>query len=805
MIDAVLGILGTILYPLFAIFFVLIDLVQAIFKSFAGIGDASYRKSTFNYDNITSGQYKEDSKWGGILDDNNGGLVYYLLRSDLVMNLVWSIATLALILLIVFTVIAFIKNIYAPKSKSWQEIIGLSVKGLFNFIFIPVVCLLGIILGNILLNAIDGATSTGGATTMSRKLFLSAAYDANWIRMGNTVSYNQANRAIDLHNSVFKKGIAKVTVPQGKKGSDAIEGADVEYYANLVDEAYGTGGVFLTDHHNWISVEANYSLPRINYLTLAVGGVFMMYALGSISFGMVKRLFTLLVLFIISPAACAMYPLDEGNACKQITGEFKKNTISAYGAVAGMNLFMSIAPMIENINIAGSDAGGVITDIIGVNSILHLILLVCGLFMVKDFISMISNYFDAGNAYEQGAGLMSSVKKKIGDTTTKGVKVAGAFHKANTIRKTIGGKAGVWEGFKSIGGDAFGAATGLKVEDLKKIMTDSKVAGRKAVDERGKRLKVEANETEEKNAVNDAVEKRMKRGYEKGQITKKVNAAKKYNQGLIASGITNGPFAPEDREYYENERRRELRDQYTHERYDMRTLAKGADGLWDTEEAVKHLAMLKGDKQQEMLHRYVAGTNGGVSVDDLTKALEAFKDKTKSATGAGVDNTVNTVEALSGQVALETDTINNLAARISTELATDKYSAGSYTSAILQNMMTNRQTVSQDAIDRMIESGDSGGAKKLADFNRQIEELTRSEERKKSLMAEQEGAIKSYISELTTLSKNYKTMQPSLSVVIKSLGELAKGMSDGSKSLSDFQTAMKKAKDDVKDITKGKK
>ena len=469
MIDAVLGILGTILYPLFAIFFVLIDLVQAIFRSFAGIGDASYRKSTFNYDNITSGQYKEDSKWGGILDDDNGGLVYYLLRSDLVMNLVWSIATLALILLIVFTVIAFIKNIYAPKSKSWQEIIGLSVKGLFNFIFIPVVCLLGIILGNILLNAIDGATSTGGATTMSRKLFLSAAYDANWIRMGNTVSYNQANRAIDLHNSVFKKGIAKVTVPQGKKGSDAIEGADVEYYANLVDEAYGTGGVFLTDHHNWISVEANYSLPRINYLTLAVGGVFMMYALGSISFGMVKRLFTLLVLFIISPAACAMYPLDEGNACKQITGDFKKNTISAYGAVAGMNLFMSIAPMIENINIAGSDAGGVITDIIGVNSILHLILLVCGLFMVKDLISMISNYFGAGNAYADGSSMMKSVKDKVGGQVTKTVST---FAKA--------------KGAHEAGGSFFGSLREQSLKDALSTFTGINVKGIKDAKKEGK-------------------------------------------------------------------------------------------------------------------------------------------------------------------------------------------------------------------------------------------------------------------------------------------------------------------------------
>ena len=93
--------------------------------------------------------------------------------------------TLGLFLLIIFTVMAFIKNAYSSKQKNWKEIIGNSIKGLANFIFLPVCCLLGVWAGNILLNAIDGATSTGGATLMSRKLFLAAAYDANKYRRGD--------------------------------------------------------------------------------------------------------------------------------------------------------------------------------------------------------------------------------------------------------------------------------------------------------------------------------------------------------------------------------------------------------------------------------------------------------------------------------------------------------------------------------------------------------------------------------------------------------------------------------------------
>ena len=38
-VDAILGAIGTILYPMFSIVFALIDGIQAIFQAFAGIGD----------------------------------------------------------------------------------------------------------------------------------------------------------------------------------------------------------------------------------------------------------------------------------------------------------------------------------------------------------------------------------------------------------------------------------------------------------------------------------------------------------------------------------------------------------------------------------------------------------------------------------------------------------------------------------------------------------------------------------------------------------------------------------------------
>ena len=509
MIDAILGVIGTILYPLFSIIFLLIDLVQDIFRKFAGVETVYYAESggIFNagLKDVTSGDSGKD-----ILADDNGGIVYYLLRSDLVMNLVWSIATLALILLIVFTVIAFIKNIYAPKSKSWQEIIGLSVKGLFNFIFIPVVCLLGIILGNILLNAIDGATSSGGATVMSRKLFLSAAADANIIRSDQKVTYKRANEAAELYQEVFgtlPEGIRIIPESEmprrinifGKETDDPDKNATLseEYghvdgtredvinlYASMIDEAFANGSGVKTSIYEVVRVGKYYNAWGINYLTLAVGGIFMLYALGAISFGMIKRLFTLIMLFIISPAACAMYPLDEGNACKQITGEFKKNTISAYGAVAGMNIFFSIAPLVQNINLSNATV---------FQSIVHLILLTCGLFMVKDLISMISNYFGAGNAYADGSSMMKQVKDKVGGGAKKltvGAFKAHAHYKGAREAGATRGEA--WSDFfKTQANTLHTKVTGVDIiktrEEIKKEKKDTKENFYKEANENHKR------------------------------------------------------------------------------------------------------------------------------------------------------------------------------------------------------------------------------------------------------------------------------------------------------------------------------
>ena len=243
LVDMILGVIGTLLYPLFSIIFLLIDGIQNIFYSFAGIGDAWHQGTP-----ITAGNS------GG---ENDTGILYHLMTEPLVKNMIFSIMILALFLIIIFTVMAFIKNAYSAKPKNWKEIIANSIKGLANFILLPVCCLLGVWMGNILLNAINGATSNVGSNTMARKLFIASAYNANIFRNWE----ESDNSSEEAYNKVMY-----FANYWGLADELQIEsGQSLDYYADVVDKMYSYDRVFLGSQ---IEVGHFYNLYQINYLVL---------------------------------------------------------------------------------------------------------------------------------------------------------------------------------------------------------------------------------------------------------------------------------------------------------------------------------------------------------------------------------------------------------------------------------------------------------------------------------------------------------------------------------------------------------
>ncbi len=514
LLDTITSAVSAILYPAFGIIFLVIRLIQSVFYSFAGIGNVRFGSNGFQ-----AGQLITSENTG---NETDTGLVYYLLNSDFVKEMLISMIALSVVLIIIFTTMAFIKNVYAAKPKNWKEIVGNAIKGLANFIILPVCVLLGVWLGNILLQAINGATSKGGATSMDRKLFIASAYNANMFRVEGV---NDKFRVTwgDLEQLIQNKMQGKVSFDSNNDGVfEKVEGVSFkdyygidldynevnandpvisereeaqaatsetkmqklqekkDYYANLVDQVFAETDVDIVGYGLKYGVANFYSLWQVNYIVLGVGGAFMLFVLGSISFAMVKRLIYLIILFIISPAVCAMYPLDEGNAVKSWSGEVKKQVLSAYGAVAGMNLFFSIIPLLDKISVVGGLGG----TGLGINDILQLFILVCGLLVVKDLINMITGFVGGDNAYSTGSSLWKAttgaLKEKGGGNIKKGV---GVFSKGYANFKHYGFKGGLGRNVGDLANWAGAKTTGL---NLKEDIKDSWKAGVKGVEDKKK-------------------------------------------------------------------------------------------------------------------------------------------------------------------------------------------------------------------------------------------------------------------------------------------------------------------------------
>ena len=568
MTDWIFGIIGTLLYPLFSIIFIFVDALQGLFKIFAGIGDVTITDGG-NFNGV--GKPVTGSNPETMGNEDGTGLLFYFLNTPLIKNMLISIMVLAIFLVIIFTVMAFIRNAYAAKQKSWQDIVGNAIKGLANFVLIPVCCLLGIWLGNILLIAIDGATSSGGSSSMGRKLFIACAYNANIFRVDSTPPDDEYDDFAQLYNDKVAPGTFDTENKSDEVIADEVKKKFTnDQIADEIDKMYAGNvrdGEDAPDIHFYWNVGDHYNLWEINYLVLVVGGVFMLYVMVGLTYGMIRRLFILLMLYIISPAICAMYPLDDGSAVGNWKKKFISETISAYGAVAGLNIFFRILPRVDQIRIPLAGSNVILTPII------QLLIMVSGLFVVKEIIGMISGFIGAEDAYSKGASLRKQTKDGVKSNLKTAAAKTGAFIGGTSVAGQLARKIPFVGGTMDKAKDGMGRwGTGVKRDEWKGMTDEQKQAAKdeslrdkayaRANKEKYHRGSYEEAEKRIKEDSSLSFGERMKklkalRGEESENIDKYKNrgiigAAKKVGSGVgKAGGWVKNTFGDAARAFYE--------------------------------------------------------------------------------------------------------------------------------------------------------------------------------------------------------------------------------------------------------------
>lgn len=431
LLNAITRPIGALLWGLCDIFFVILDLFETIFKAFAGTLEGGVK---------VQGEQVE------------GDIVLYLMNSKLVQQIFMSIFILSLFLLIVFTIFAIVKNQYSDKQEPVSKIVNASFKALFMYLLVPVATVVCLMVANVVLQAVDEATSTqtsGGASDM---LFVAAAYNANKLR--DTSHEDNVARLKLWYDTAAITGIERdIKEATGITSStvDSTTPEQMEVIASLVDDAFSTntlnavGG--FSGQWNFSAVTIYYDSFRMSYITVWIGGAFLIGAIGKIAWGLVGRIFKMTIYFAISPAVMATFPLDNGKALGTWRGEMVKQGSMSICAVGVLNVLYSILPLFKGINI-GAGIGG---------SLIKLFVTIVAFSSAKDLISAISGWFGTGDAYAEGVKTKGQVTKPLKTAAMKGIGMFGGIKGGLDAAKKQG-KTGFWN---TIGSAATGAAGGL--------------------------------------------------------------------------------------------------------------------------------------------------------------------------------------------------------------------------------------------------------------------------------------------------------------------------------------------------------
>lgn len=485
-LEIILAPITTLLWGLCDIFFIILNMFESIFREIAGLGDV-HADGT----------------------DAQGDIVLYLIQSDIVQQVFFSILILSLFLLIIFTIMAIVKNQYSDKQEPVGKIVGNSCKALLMYLLVPVATVVCLMVGNVVLQAVDGATKPSSKSSASDMLFICGAYNANPLRDSRIedATHSLATGWYTIYAPVVSEITAKTGLTfSGNVLTDefnrTVTRQDLDIAANIVDVAFVEGRLItVMEQYGYFAVSSYYDIIGMSFITIWVGGFFLIKAIGTISWGLISRMFKMTLYFAISPAVMATFPIDGGKALGSWRGEMVKLGSMTIVTVGVMNVLYTVLPFINSIDLFGALSGIA-------KSIFKLLITIIAFSSIKDLVSGISGWFGATSAFAEGEAAKKAGTEPIKKAAGKAVGMFGGIVGGmKAAEKHDGNKwAGAFMG--ALSQTPLGSATNAYFEAFDK--------GSKAGDERYKRSRTHRafgflGEDDQKKAQYEAYDEREKK------------------------------------------------------------------------------------------------------------------------------------------------------------------------------------------------------------------------------------------------------------------------------------------------------
>ena len=397
--DAIIGVINSFLAPIFNA--VLSVFYQIIFGSMCGILNACQKlfrmfagTESVVYTEAGKTAFGQNTVFGG----TTGNMVFDFLLSQTVISVFTKIIVLAVALLIIFTIVAIIKNEYSTDvtkaDNNKFKILASSGRALMGLLFVPVMCILGIYASNQLLIAIDQATNSGSAY-MGTRVFVACSFNANRARIDEDFAkamcipegddgVNYSSYWDKVHNN-YNFGVTMTG------DSEQALSTMMEKVANKIDNAFlanseipggsstwnnddsgfGTGivyekisGVSISpdsfDCTNFWVTFYYYDLWEFDFVMAGIVIVILVFLYIKLLITLAKRIYEIILLFLSSPVLLAMMPLDGGEAIKKWKKSFIEKVLMVYSPVVAMNLFLSIFGMFTSVDSLSTIVNGLL-------------------------------------------------------------------------------------------------------------------------------------------------------------------------------------------------------------------------------------------------------------------------------------------------------------------------------------------------------------------------------------------------------------------------------------------------------------
>lgn len=440
---------SALFYELSVFILKLIDFVEVLFRALAGLGS--------NNGNMGA---------GFSLNGKSGDLLLQFITHKDVLDVFFACAIVGIFLLMITTIFQIVKVEYTTEgaNNSKTTILNKSFKALVNMLMVPIMVVLGVFIGNQVLELIDTATGGGENARISGCLWVTSASTAMLKEKGTLatalekvgVDFDDGTNAGELIGAGvslaitegFTVGLREIFPSDKKSLMESVTLGDPTN-RDLVESNFMSGKL---KYSNLNDVVEYYNPFEVNYLVLIFAGCLVLKALFNCCFGMIDRLYRCTALFIVMPLAVGMAPVKDNLGSWR--SSFISKALSAYGIIISMNIFFTIINVMLQIDITFT---GDFTALPFPNSfmvgLVKSLMVIVGCQMITKLAGDMGSYFGGGNAEADGAGLAKeataglqkavTVAGGVGSLALKGAKVAGGI--AGKVGKYAftGGKAAV--------------------------------------------------------------------------------------------------------------------------------------------------------------------------------------------------------------------------------------------------------------------------------------------------------------------------------------------------------------------------